>query len=106
LIQPTELEMHLNAIQPHLLILDLTQGDAAGLELCRTIRRSKAWDWLPIIALGRQDDAKIASQAYAIGCDDWLEQPIPVSELHSRVRNRLDRVNTLRQAFTSKITEP
>jgi DNA-binding response OmpR family regulator len=105
LIQPTELTMHLNAIQPHLLILDLTQGNTAGLELCRTIRQSKTWDWLPIIALGRHDDPQLRSQAYAIGCDDFLEQPIPVSELHSRVRNRLDRVNALRLQFTSKASD-
>jgi DNA-binding response OmpR family regulator len=102
LIQPTDLEMHLNAIQPHLLILDLTHGNAAQLELCQIIRQSKAWAWLPIIALGRRDDPTIKQQAYDIGSDDFLEQPIPISELQSRVRNRLDRVNALRQQFSPK----
>jgi DNA-binding response OmpR family regulator len=106
LIQPTDLEMHLNAIQPDLLILDLTQGHAIALELCRRIRQSKAWAWLPIITLSRKDDRAINQQAYDSGCDDCLEQPIPVMELQARVRNRLDRVQALRQRFSPKAANP
>jgi DNA-binding response OmpR family regulator len=102
LVQPTDLAMHLQAIQPDLVVLDLTHGDTGGLEICRIIRAHKTWSWLPIVALGRRDDRHIARQAYDLGSDDFLEQPIPISELQGRVRNRLDRVNNLRQHFTLK----
>jgi DNA-binding response OmpR family regulator len=103
LIQPTDLTMHLNAIQPDLVILDLTQSPELGIELCRNIRDSKTWAWLPIVTLGRKDDRAINQQAYDNGCDDCLEQPIPVTELQARIRNRLDRVTALRQQFSPKV---
>ncbi|MBE9030249.1 response regulator [filamentous cyanobacterium LEGE 11480] len=102
LIPAADLATHLHAIQPQLLLLDLTNDNESSLALCQTARQHKAWAWLPIIALVRRDDANIIRQAYEAGCDDVLEQPIPVGDLQSRVRNRLERVNTMRQCFTHK----
>jgi DNA-binding response OmpR family regulator len=98
LITPQELETRLSAVRPDLLILDLTQVTDSGLELCRQIRQLPNWAWLPIVALNRRDETETQKMAYREGCDDVLEQPIPVSELQMRVRNRLDRLTAIRQA--------
>jgi DNA-binding response OmpR family regulator len=96
-VPPDELENRLNALQPTLILIDLTQAIDVGLQLCQTIRKSPEWSWLPLICLMRQGDLHVSRQAFQVGVDDCLEQPIAVSDLQKRIQNRLDRVQLLAQ---------
>jgi DNA-binding response OmpR family regulator len=99
---PTEeIESRLNALQPTLVFVDLTQLIDQGLQLCEKIRQSDTWKWLPIICLIRQGDLNVQRQVFSVGVDDCLEQPIAVSDLQKRIQNRLDRMQTLNQHFTA-----
>ncbi len=96
-----EIESRLNALQPTLVFVDLTQLIDQGLQLCEKIRQSDAWKWLPIICLIRQGDLNVQRQVFNVGVDDCLEQPIAVSDLQKRIQNRLARMQTLDQYFTA-----
>jgi DNA-binding response OmpR family regulator len=96
-ISTTELELQLSSLNPTLVFLDLTQSIEQGLQLCQTIRQSQAWAWLPIVGLIRQGDLNVQRQAFHMGVDDCLEQPISVSDLQKRVQNRLDRMKAITQ---------
>lgn len=101
-VAKTELITHLNAIQPDLLVLDLTHENGTNFDLCTAIRQDRTWAWLPIVALVGTDDSNVARQAYQAGCDDVLTQPIPVNDLQIQVQNRLERSHTLRKHFSAK----
>jgi two-component system, OmpR family, response regulator len=86
----------LNAVQPDLLILDVSMPSTNGLELCKAVRDNFQWSWLPIVLLTAQGDRGLMHEAFAQGVDDFVEKPIVPSELVTRLLNRLERSQTLR----------
>jgi DNA-binding response OmpR family regulator/HPt (histidine-containing phosphotransfer) domain-containing protein len=88
---PTQFWETLNRVQPHLLILDVNMPEINGLELCRTVRSDPDWNWLPVLFLTAQTDAKTAQEIFQVGADDFLPKPIVPVEVSTRVFNRLRR---------------
>jgi two-component system, OmpR family, KDP operon response regulator KdpE len=73
---------------PDLILLDLGLPDADGLDVTRTIRRTRATPIIVLSARGKEQD-KVA--ALDLGADDYLTKPFGVEELLARIRVALRR---------------
>jgi len=93
--KPTQLWQILKTVQPNLLILDINMPEINGLELCKTVRNTKQWSWLPILILTVQSDRQTVQQVFASGADDYLTKPIVPKELSTQVLNRIRRSQRL-----------
>jgi len=84
--------------RPDLVILDLGLPDMAGVDVCRTIRRSSA---VPIIVLSARHSEHEKVDLLNAGADDYVTKPFSVLELAARVRAQLRRIRTLSAAAAS-----
>ena len=85
-------------IEPAMLILDVEMPNASGLELLERIRKIPALSDLAVILLSGRADAATRNRAFALGADEFIAKPIVVSELKSRVTDRLERRRAARLA--------
>ena len=85
-------------IEPALLVLDVEMPNVNGLDLLAEIRKIPALNDLAIILLSGRSDAATRDRAFALGADEFIAKPIVVSELKSRVTDRLERRRAARLA--------
>ena len=71
------------ALNPDLIILDLSLPDMDGIEVCRQLR---AWSQKPIIVLSVRDSEHDKVAALDHGADDYLTKPFGIEELLARIR--------------------
>jgi diguanylate cyclase (GGDEF)-like protein len=83
---------------PDLLILEMNMPILSGVDLCQIVRNDSRWGSLPIIFLTTHINVEIVDRVYSVGADDFVSKPIAGSELVSRVINRLERIELLRNA--------
>ncbi|MBI3000226.1 MAG: response regulator transcription factor [Deltaproteobacteria bacterium] len=84
--------------EPHLVILDFHLPSVNIRRLCQKIKRENGNQYLPIILLANSADTTSLNQVLAMGADDRLYKPIPVSILETRVKSLLQREKARRQA--------
>jgi len=77
-------------IEPDLIILDLMLPGIDGLEVARALR-SKSLN-MPILMLTARSQTQDVVTGFDAGADDYLRKPFEISELLSRVRALLKRV--------------
>jgi DNA-binding response OmpR family regulator len=83
----------LGAIDPDVVVLDLTLPDVDGLDLCQTIRaRSDAY----IIVVTARDDEVDKVLGLKLGADDYVTKPFSPRELAARVEALLRRPRSTR----------
>jgi len=78
-----------------LIILDLRLPGPDGLEICRAVRRERAYQ--PILMLTSKSSELDRVLGLETGADDYLTKPFSVLELAARVRAILRRVDNLQQ---------
>lgn len=78
-----------------LIVLDLRLPGPDGLEICRAVRRERAYQ--PILMLTSKSSELDRVLGLETGADDYLVKPFSVLELAARVRAILRRVENLRQ---------
>jgi two-component system response regulator len=62
---------------PSLIVLDTDlPGDPRGLDAVRAIKDDHALRRIPIVALGRQDDAATIAHAYDAGVNTYIVKPV------------------------------
>ena len=83
---------------PDLLILEMNMPILSGTDLCQIVRNDSRWGSLPIIFLTTNPNIETIDRVYSVGADDFVSKPIAGSELVSRVINRLERIELLRNA--------
>jgi diguanylate cyclase (GGDEF)-like protein len=88
----------LESCSPDLLILEMNMPILSGVDLCQIVRNDSRWGSLPIIFLTTHINVEIVDRVYSVGADDFVSKPIAGSELVSRVINRLERIELLRNA--------
>jgi diguanylate cyclase (GGDEF)-like protein len=98
---PQEIWSILPTAQPDLLILDVEMPQISGVELCQAIRQHVQWQSLPIIFLTGHSDRQTIQQVFAVGADDFVNKPVVVPELLTRIINRLERTRLI-QSLASK----
>ncbi|WP_373545123.1 response regulator [Chamaesiphon sp.] len=88
----------LESCSPDLLILEMNMPILSGIDLCQIVRNDSRWGSLPIIFLTTHPNIETIDRVYSVGADDFVSKPIAGSELVSRVINRLERIELLRNA--------
>lgn len=81
----------LKKMQPELVILDLMLPDIDGLEICKSMRRQKNCDGVPIIIVTAKGDELDKVLGFELGADDYLTKPFSMKELLARVKALLRR---------------
>jgi len=90
---------------PDLLILDIELPHLSGIELCQVVRNDPRWNSLPVLFLTAHTGPDIVHQVFAAGADDYISKPIVGPELVTRILNRLERIQLLRNmAETDPLT--
>src|SRR5919199_2389186 len=87
------------AERPALIVLDLGLPDAAGLDVCREIRK---WSSAPILVLSARhsDQEKVA--LLDAGADDYMTKPFSTLEFQARIRAVLRRA----RATPTNLSQP
>ena len=83
------------AVDPDLVLLDLTLPELDGLEVCRQLRRGPRH--VPLVMLTARDAELDRVVGLELGADDYLTKPFGLAELSARVRALLRRVANLRE---------
>ena len=78
------------------IILDLRLPGPDGLEICRAVRRERAYQ--PILMLTSKSSELDRVLGLETGADDYLTKPFSVLELVARVRALFRRIENFRQA--------
>ncbi len=83
--------------RPDILLLDIVMPAVGGLDLCRVLRTTPAFQTLPVLLLSSKTDVETRIQAFEAGADDHIGKPLVPKELLARVRGRLERQRLLRE---------
>lgn len=95
----------LDSYQPDLLILDVEIPKIDGISLCQVVRNDPRWGGLPVLFLTAHSESQLVHKLFAAGADDYINKPIVGPELVTRILNRLERIQLLRNmAETDPLT--
>jgi diguanylate cyclase (GGDEF)-like protein len=78
--------------KPDLLLLDVMMPGLTGYEVCRMVREDKEWGKIPILFLTGKTTAESRAAAFQAGADDFLQKPVLMEELITRISSQLARV--------------
>ena len=78
-------------VKPDLILLDIMMPEMDGWEVFDKLRANQSWKNIPIIFLTARSDG-LAANAGAMIADDYLEKPITIQELKTRIDNVLNKV--------------
>ncbi len=79
-------------VHPDLILLDIMMPDMDGWEVFDKLKANQSWKKIPIIFLtARSDD--LAAKAGAMIADDYIEKPIDINELKTRIDNVFNKTN-------------
>lgn len=84
----------LNAIEKHhfnLLIIDIMMPDIDGISLCRSVRKIKDYERVPIIILTALSDAETMQEAMLYGAVDYIVKPFDVQALREKIQVAIHR---------------
>jgi len=91
---------------PNLILLDLMIPGISGLDLCRTLKKEKNTENIPIImvtAKGTETDKVVGLE---VGADDYLTKPFSMRELIARVKAVLKRYGVKEKPAAKSIKFP
>lgn len=83
-----------------ILITDIEMPDMNGLELITSIRATKKFSELPIIAVSSLDQEGVLKEVVQQGADDFIAKPIKMNELNLRISNVLGKKDAIRKNHT------
>ena len=83
--------------RPDLLILDLEMPQVHGLVLCEQLRSQSETALLPILVLTAHQNLESIQKVYSAGADDFVSKPVITPELMTRIFNRLERSDLVKQ---------
>jgi PleD family two-component response regulator len=73
------------AEKPDLVLLDTELMDKDSFQICRELRASSNYCWIPIIMLSERGDMKSRIEAMESGADDYVTAPFSLQELKVRI---------------------
>jgi pilus assembly protein CpaE len=79
----------LNSFKPDLIILDVMMPKMGGLELSQRLQNNPATASIPILMLSAKSREADKAAGFQAGADDYLEKPVSVQALLSRVEGVL-----------------
>ena len=100
----TEAESYISSNNISLIILDLMLPDGSGLDFCKKLKSSNAYNDIPIIIVTAKDDEVDKVVGFELGADDYVTKPFSVRELMLRIKAILKRNSKdMTQNTSSKI---
>lgn len=75
---------------PDLILLDIMMPEMSGWEVFDKLRANQKWKNIPVIFLTARSDG-LATSAGAMIADDYIEKPIEINELKTRIDNVLNK---------------
>lgn len=90
---------------PDLILLDIMLPHMDGLEVCRTLKKDKRYQFIPIIMLTARAEEIDTVLGLELGADDYIKKPFSPRELVARVKARLRAIRILaaEQAAASRV---
>ena len=82
----------IKAEKPDLILLDTGLMDRDGFEICRQLKASSKYCWIPVIMLSEKGEVKDRIEAFESGADDYVTTPFSLLELKARIGMVLRRV--------------
>ena len=80
------------AVKPHLILLDMMMPVMDGIETCKAIRESPTLKNVMVVFLSAVGTEETQLQGYGAGADDYINKPIKMNILRSRVQAILKRI--------------
>ena len=80
------------AVKPHLILLDMMMPVMDGIETCKAIRESPTLKNVMVVFLSAVGTEETQLQGYDAGADDYINKPIKMNILRSRVQAILKRI--------------
>lgn len=90
------LQVALN-IKPHLILLDMMMPILDGVETCKALRRSPVLKNVMVVFLSAVGSEETQLQGYDAGADDYINKPIKMNILRSRVQAILKRIEPVEE---------
>lgn len=87
----------LETVRPDALLLDVNLDGLSGVDVCRALRASQRWQFLPILMFSSDRDSEMRVRAYRAGASDVLSKPLSVEELIARVTVQAERIRLMRE---------
>ncbi len=75
--------------KPDLVLLDLMMPKISGFEICKSIKRNKDTQFIPVIVITALQELDDKLKAIELGADDFLVKPINRLELVTRIKSLL-----------------
>lgn len=79
-------------VKPHLILLDMMMPIMDGIETCQAIRQSPELSNVMVVFLSAVGSEDSQLQGYNAGADDYINKPIRMNILRSRVKAILKRI--------------
>ena len=88
-------------VKPHLILLDMMMPVLDGIETCKALRSSPVLKNVMIVFLSAVGSEETQLQGYDAGADDYINKPIKMNILRSRVQAILKRIEPIEEETTS-----
>ena len=88
-------------VKPHLILLDMMMPVLDGIETCKALRRSPVLKNVMIVFLSAVGSEETQLQGYDAGADDYINKPIKMNILRSRVQAILKRITPVKEEQTA-----
>lgn len=85
-------------VKPHLILLDMMMPVLDGIETCKALRRSPVLKNVMIVFLSAVGTEETQLQGYDAGADDYINKPIKMNILRSRVQAILKRITPVEES--------
>jgi len=94
----------LNAHIPDLILMEVTLPDVRGYEICKKLKSTSAFEFIPVILVTALIGEAERSEAMICGADDFIAKPFQRLELLTRVKS-LIRIKRLHEHLEQKVQE-
>lgn len=84
-------------VRPHLILLDMMMPVLDGIETCKAIRQSPVLKNVMVVFLSAVGSEETQLQGYDAGADDYINKPIKMNILRSRVQAILKRIKPVEE---------
>ena len=90
-------------VKPHLILLDMMMPILDGIETCKALRGSPSLKNVMIVFLSAIGSEETQLQGYNAGADDYINKPIKMNILRSRVQAILKRIPHIEESNAIEI---
>lgn len=91
------------ALQPNLIVSDISMPEMTGLELCRKIKGDSRTAHLPVILLTALTEEEDQLAGLAGGANDYITKPFNFQILLSKINGLLQMHRTLKKAYQKQV---